>query len=164
MQDPRKGVAGGVQDERGTCGTQEDDAVRGERGVSWHGEAFSGRTEGGAEGPPVDLLDITGPTTVGAPAGEQQGARRGPAPARTPGSGRSGHGTDAPHEGRLPGTARRARHTPARPPAPGGPEPGPGAPDDLSLVARDDSTACRPAFPPPTTTSVDAHRYGVLVA
>ncbi|CAL9372620.1 HTH-type transcriptional repressor CytR [Streptomyces sp. enrichment culture] len=37
-------------------------------------------------------------------------------------------------------------------------------PDDLSLVAWDDSTLCRLASPPLTTMTVDVHRYGALVA
>nr|WP_155073051.1 substrate-binding domain-containing protein [Streptomyces taklimakanensis] len=37
-------------------------------------------------------------------------------------------------------------------------------PEQLSLIAWDDSTMCRLASPPLTTMSVDVHRYGVLVA
>ncbi|RBM07415.1 LacI family transcriptional regulator [Streptomyces sp. PT12] len=37
-------------------------------------------------------------------------------------------------------------------------------PDQLSLVAWDDSTMCRLASPPLTTMSVDVHRFGVMVA
>jgi DNA-binding LacI/PurR family transcriptional regulator len=37
-------------------------------------------------------------------------------------------------------------------------------PDQLSLVAWDDSTLCRLAFPALTTMSVDVHEYGVRVA
>jgi DNA-binding LacI/PurR family transcriptional regulator len=37
-------------------------------------------------------------------------------------------------------------------------------PEQLSLIAWDDSTMCRLASPPLTTMSVDVHQYGVLVA
>jgi DNA-binding LacI/PurR family transcriptional regulator len=37
-------------------------------------------------------------------------------------------------------------------------------PEELSLIAWDDSTMCRLASPPLTTMSVDVHQYGVLVA